>query len=495
MAAFTGFTGTTVSPEAQPASFQGFGAPPPAQAQQGATFTPQPIGAPGDIPGAEPTQKEGSFLGIKPGMFQAGMFGLQVAGSVAAMYGMTGGLAALAGPLGPAGIVIGGIASAILGKDEKPYATFASTPKGRGAELEDKAFVSSKLADIGFANKGSGGGFQASKQMDQMQALADADDLLYDYLDESARKAIQSGFEWKGTRNDFTEQALADRYMKMIDYAAGSSKVAANAKQVISDAVADYRVGFDAVKSGMPDYIQELYNLHQYKRDQEAQSVAEEFLPQQPGAGGPAYIGGEEFTPYQAGKAPGDQPDIDQRIAELTAQAQVAFAAGEITTDSAYANYQSGGGKMSREMFDTVFGGQVEALVSGVDPMSAPNAVDERKRRAQAAATSGGDIAALASAVQTKEGTRGVQAGTYKGDSVPIGVADVLAYSVLGLQGNSYSDIVAGKIKSGRPVPDAESLPPPAEENQPRSAWTSFVDMNDPVNAFINARGGFGSWR
>lgn len=411
----------------------------------------------GDQPQIQQNQDNGG------GMMQAG---IQLGSGLASLAGAgaaAGGAASAAGSLaslgmGPAGIVIapivGKIFGALFGKEQKiPYATLSSRPlaSGRG-EFEGGGMIASKLANIGFGEQGTGNGFNPLESQDMVQGIVEADNALYNYMDDTARQAIQKNFKWDSVKNGVSETGIINRYGSMLKVAAdaGSPK-AQNAQQVIKDMTADYKRAYSAIDDNLPREAQKIIELGDKIKDTEAASA------------------NSNATLLENKK-------IVKLAAERRALAASLYDKGGAALDSAYIAYVDNGGVMSRDNFDNVFGGVIKGYAAGTD-VGAENAKYNNNTDMESAYAAASGFQPTPEGIASFKNAQGIT-----DTSSRVNIQDYLAYMVNGLAGRSYAQIVGGDNSTDLGL-----------KGEQKPQWTAPGQTENQATRLINNWGGLGA--
>lgn len=464
---------TSVAPEAQassavPKAWAGLGGPPPAQsaAQAPGTQTAPPWQPRGEFgswnaPNAQYVKADPTAGGSQSG----GMIGpaTQLAGTFA---NMAGGFAAggmLGTALGPAGMVIGGIVSSILGgaMEKAHHAVLTSQPLGSRSGFSGDMIYSSKLANVGFSDEKTKN-FPINQAGDFLQGIVQIDDTMYDLFSPKARKAIQDNFSWDGQKNMMNGAIVEDRYYRMLDTAAqAGDPMSKNALQVVQTQRDDFQKAYDALNSVIPQNIKDL------QKKQKGSALGGLFNGDRGNDNGNAFVA----------KA---APAANQLATAVQGVDQSALM------DAAYKQYQENGGQMRQDLFNNMFSQNLTQDLLGPS-LSAGSGMTK----------GGSEYTPPTAKQQIARALPGVGDGTFGGGNTPYGsatsreltalqnrnsgqpdnpvyhtdVQDFLGFMAAGLKGYSYSQIVGATGTQPNQAPAVAPAPPPDQAGSTADAW------------------------
>jgi len=364
-----------------------------------------------------------------------GMIGkaAQLGGTYANLASGFSGSGLLGEALGPAGMVVGGIVSSVLGNamEKASHAVLTSQPLGTRSGFEKGVIYTSKLANVGFSDAKTKN-VNISQDSDFLQGIVEIDNTMYDLFSPKARTAIQDNFSWDGQKNMMNGAIVEDRYYRMLDTAAESGDtMSKNALQMVQTQRSDYQKAYDALNSVIPTNIKDL------QQKQKSSALNEVF-------------GGDTKTqPVDAFGTP-QKSYVNQLATAVKGVDQDTLMA------SAYKQYQNNGGQMRQDLFNSLFSQNLTQDLLGPS-LSAGSGV-----------TSSGDYSAPTAEQQIESTSPGFGDGNFGGGKTPYGspvqrellavqmkhsgqpdnpvyhtdIQDFLGYMAAGLKGYTYNQIV-----------------------------------------------------
>ena len=372
----------------------------------------------------------GAASGAAAGATAAGTAAAGEAVGSAAGAGL-GAISTLGAGLFFGGMVFGPIIGRILeGAFEKadPHGRMRGTPAGDRSNYEDGVVYTSKLGNIGMSDSATK--YVNASQLNQlMEAYVQMDNAVYDFLDDTARKAITEGFTWDADMTDVSQ--FRGRYSQMINYAAkAGSDGAKNAQKTIGDASKDYEIAVSAIRSHINQDLAEKKSKLASSEGADKAAYDEAMQQAQMTDGGgliqsgiatSRMISGSRETQAARRDVPSDNTfnlsTGDTTQGNVDAMASVA--------EAAYSDYVDAGGLMDQDMFASAFKDEITRAASGEkalgsDRTSSINAFEKR---------TGVDLGSTGSMSMTDE--------------------EYFAFMIAGLAGFSYEDIVSGKAANG----------------------------------------------